>query len=154
MPDSARYLPALALFAAITLGANSAAADPSITDQTMAKKLLGQHAVTLQWLGTGTLKDAGKAEVKALDGEWHLTGRQDAAEGSVEVDGIVTFIDATSFGFKGKIVTQVTHIYGGKACTRDGEFTFLKKGKRKYWRMQQIDNPCDMAADYVDIYLR
>jgi hypothetical protein len=154
MLDSARYLPALVLFAMIALGAGAAAADPSITDQAMAKKLLGQHAITLQWLGTGTLKDAGKAEVKAQGGEWHLTGRQEAAEGSVEVDGIVTSIDATSFGFKGKIVTQVTHINGGKACTRDGEFTFLKKGKRKYWRMQQIDNPCDMAADYVDIYLR
>jgi hypothetical protein len=154
MRDRARYLAGLALFAAMAGWSGSASADPTITDQAMAKKLLGQHAMTLQWLGTGTLKDAGKAEVKAQDGEWHLSGRQDAAEGFVEVAGVVTFVDATSFGFKGKIVTQVTHIYGGKACTRDGEFVFLKKGKRKYWRMQSIDNPCDMAADYVDIYLR
>ncbi len=120
----------------------------------MAKKLLGAHAITLQWLGTGTLKDAGKALVAEKDGEWHLTGRQETAEGFVEIDGIVTSVGNDTFAFKGKIVTQVTHINGGKSCTRDGDFTFLKKGKRKYWRMQQIDNPCDLAADYVDLYLR
>jgi hypothetical protein len=32
--------------------------------------------------------------------------------------------------------------------------TFKITGKRKYWRMQQFDNPCDEAADYVDIYFR
>ncbi|MDY0874261.1 hypothetical protein [Dongia rigui] len=154
MPNIARHLPALTFLAALACWSGAAWADPAVSDQAMAEKLLGTHAITLQWLGTGTLKDAGKAEVKALAGEWHLTGRQDAAEGSVEVDGIVTFVDATSFGFKGKIVTQVTHINGGKACSRDGEFVFFKKGKRKYWRMQSIDNPCDVAADYVDIYLR
>jgi hypothetical protein len=148
--------PVMALLAALLLGGllQPALADPTISDAAMSKKLLGTHAITLQWLGSGTLKDAGTAEVKAVDGEWRLTGRQEAAEGFVSVDGIVTTIDATSFGFRGKIVTEVTHINGGKACTRDGDFVFLKKGNRKYWRMQSIDNPCDLAADYVDIYLR
>ena len=54
--------------------------------------------------------------------------------------------------------TLVTGYHGDPAATaaatRDGAFTFLKKGKRKYWRMQSIDNPCDLAADYVDLYLR
>lgn len=148
------YRSAITFVVATGLGAGLAGAEPKIADAAMAKKLLGTHAITLQWLGTGTLKDAGKAVVSDKDGEWHLTGRQDAAEGFVEIDGIVTAIDGDTFDFKGRIVTQVTHIYGGKACTRDGEFTFLKKGKRKYWRMQSIDNPCDLAADYVDLYLR
>lgn len=137
-----------------SLGAELASAEPRIADAAMAKKLLGTHAITLQWLGTGTLRDAGKAVVAEKDGEWHLTGRQDAAEGFVEIDGIVTAIDGDSFAFTGRIITQVTHINGGRACTRDGAFTFLKKGKRKYWRTQSIDNPCDLAADYVDLYLR
>jgi hypothetical protein len=144
----------LTLIALLTLASAPAWAEPTITDAAMAKKLMGPHALTLQWLGSGSLKDAGKAEVKEAGGDWRLTGRMDAAEGFVEVDGIVTSIDATTFGFKGKIITQVSYINGGKACTRDGDFVFLKKGKRKYWRMQSIDNPCDMAADYVDLYLR
>jgi len=145
---------ALATLLSLGLAAGVAYADPDISDEAMAKKLMGRHAVTLQWLGTGTLKDAGKAEVKKVDGEWHLAGRQETAEGFVEVDGIVTSVDIDGFDFRGKIVTQVTFLNGGKACPREGDFTFLKKGKRKYWRLQQMDNPCDTATDYVDIYLR
>ena len=56
--------------------------------------------------------------------------------------------------FDGKVITQVTHINGGKPCERTSEMTFRITGKRKYWRLQQIDNPCDGVADYVDIYFR
>jgi len=144
-----------ALVLALSLAtAPSSFADPAITDKAMAQKLLGQHALTLQWLGSGTLRDAGKAEVKAENGTWHLTGHMEAKEGHVSLDGIVTAIDATTFAFTGKIITNVSYINQGKDCLRDGNFTFAKKGTRKYWRLQQIDNPCDQAADYVDIYLR
>jgi hypothetical protein len=139
---------------AVLAGIGSAEADMLVKDSTMAQRLLGKHALTLQWLGAGTLKDAGSAEVKIEDGTWHLTGRQTTPEGFVSVDGIVTEIDATTFSFTGKIITNVSYINQGKDCLRDGTFTFAKKGIRKYWRMQQIDNPCDQAADYVDIYLR
>ena len=141
--------------AALTLFAVSGAqADPEITDQKAAKQLLGKHALTLQWLGSGTLKDAGAVEVKADGGDWRLTGRMDAEQGYVALDGVVTKIGKTTFTFKGKVVTRVAFIYDGKDCARAGEYTFERKGTRKYWRMYPIDNPCDTAADYVDIYLR
>lgn len=144
----------LLAFALVALCAASAAADPVISDQKAAKQLLGKHALTLQWIGTGGLKDAGNAEVKHEGGEWHLTGRNDAKEGFVSLDGVVTKVDKTTFGFKGKIVTKVAFIYDGKECAREGEYTFERKGSRKYWRMYPIDNPCDQAADYIDIFLR
>jgi hypothetical protein len=132
----------------------TAQADPAITDQKAAKQLLGKHALTLQWIGTGGLKDAGSAEVKE-DGEaWKLTGRMDAKEGFVSLDGEITAIHKSTFIFKGKIVTRVEYIFEGKECAREGEYTFERKGSRKYWRMYPIDNPCDTAADYIDIYLR
>ena len=140
--------------AALTFCAASASADPVISDQKPAKQLLGKHALTLQWIGTGGLKDAGTAEVKAENGEWRLTGRNDAKEGFVSLDGVVTKVDKTTFTFKGKIVTRVEYIYEGKECPRDVEVTFERKGSRKYWRMYPIDNPCDTAADYIDIFLR
>ena len=143
----------LLLLAALLLPV-TAQADPVITDPAAAKKLLGKHALTLQWIGTGGLKDAGSAEVKQDGGEWRLTGRKDAKEGFVSLDGVVTKVDKTTFTFKGKIVTRVEFIYEGKECPRDGEYTFERKGARKYWRMYPIDNPCDQAADYIDIYLR
>lgn len=146
-----KLLPSLA---ALAFCAASAQADPVISDQKAAKQLLGKHALTLQWIGTGGLKDAGSAEVKAENGEWRLTGRKDAKEGFVSLDGIVTKVDKTSFVFKGKIVTKVEFIFEGKECARDVEITFERKGGRKYWRMYPIDNPCEAVADYIDIFLR
>jgi hypothetical protein len=143
----------LLLLAALLLP-TIAHADPAITDQKAAKQLLGRHALTLQWIGTGGLKDAGSVEVKEDGDQWRLTGRMDAKEGFVSLDGIVTAVHKTTFVFKGKIVTQVDHIFEGKECAREGEVTFERKGARKYWRMYPIDNPCDLAADYIDIYLR
>jgi hypothetical protein len=144
----------LAVACTLALPLGKSQADPQIADPGMAQKLLGKHALTLQWLGTGTLKDAGSAEVVRKDGDWHLTGRQTTKEGYVSLDGVITTVDGTTFTFVGKIITNVSYINQGKDCLRDGTFTFAKKGTRKYWRMQQIDNPCDQAADYVDIYLR
>ena len=139
---------------ALAFCAASAQADPVINDQKAAKQLLGKHALTLQWIGTGGLKDAGTAEVKAENGEWRLTGRKDAKEGFVSLDGVVTEVNKATFKFKGKVVTRVEYIYEGKECARDVEVTFERKGARKYWRMYPFDNPCDTAADYIDIFLR
>lgn len=136
------------------LSLSPASADPAVADAGAAQQLLGKHAITLQWLGTGTLKDAGHAEVKNEGGNWHLAGRQETKEGHVSLDGVITAIDKTTFAFQGKIITNVTFINQGKDCLRDGSFTFARKGARKYWRLQQMDNPCDQATDYVDIYLR
>jgi hypothetical protein len=140
---------------ALAFCAAAAQADPVINDQKAAQQLLGKHALTLQWIGTaGALKDAGTAEVKQQGGEWRLTGRNDAKDGFVSLDGIVTQVDRTTFTFKGKVVTRVEFIYEGKECARDVEVTFERKGTRKYWRMYPIDNPCEAVADYIDIFLR
>ena len=52
----------------------------------------------------------------------------------------------------GEIITRVHHINEGMPCERSGTFEFHAKGQRQYWRMQQIDNPCDRVADYIDVY--
>ncbi len=131
-----------------------AQADPTITDQAAAKQLLGKHALTLQWLGFGDLRTAGIVNVAAKDGHWVLTGKQDAKEGFVTLDGEVVAIDKTTFDFQGKVVTRADGNNNDQPCSREGRYTFLRKPGKKYWRMQPIDNPCDPVADYIDIYLR
>lgn len=42
----------------------------------------------------------------------------------------------------------------GAPCKRDGTMTFAITGKRKYWRLQEMQSPCDETTDYVDIFLR
>jgi hypothetical protein len=70
------------------------------------------------------------------------------------IEGDITSVDEKSFTFTGKVVMRISHINEGQPCTREGELTFRITGKRRYWRMQEMDNPCDEATDYVDIYFR
>jgi hypothetical protein len=107
------------------------------------------HRCGLQWIdGTGICRvSAGEANKLAL------RGKHEAKNGDfVELDGTIEAADAKSFVLVGKIVTRVSHIAGGKACPREGRFTFRAVGARKYWRMKEQENPCDPVTDYVDVY--
>lgn len=126
-----------------------------INNAAAARMLLGRHRLSLQWVSWDYF---GLATVRNNHGMYTIAGTQKgrgmSKGNSVTIDGVITSIDAKEFAFRGKIVTVVTHINGGKPCERDGEFTFKITGKRRYWRLQQMDSPCDTATDYVDIYFR
>jgi hypothetical protein len=125
-----------------------------INDAAAARMLLGRHKLSLQWVSWDYF---GVATVTNRLGAYSLKGEQKGRGQSsdfVKVDGRIISIDAKEFKFEGSIVTQVSHINGGSPCTRDGEFTFKITGKRRYWRLQQMDNPCDPVTDYVDIFFR
>ena len=67
--------------------------------------------------------------------------------------GILTDIDAGGFGFKGTFSTQVSHIAGGMNCQRPvGDYRFIVYPGGSFWRLVQMANPCDSAADYLDIH--
>lgn len=124
-----------------------------INDQAAAKMLLGKHKLSLQWI---SWQHFGAATVTNEAAVYSIRGSQKSRDNRdlLTIEGIIVSIDAKQFVFEGKIVTQISHINGGKPCTRHGDFTFKITGKRKYWRMQEMDNPCDQATDYVDIFFR
>ena len=124
-----------------------------INNSAAAKNLLGSHKLSLQWISWDYF---GVAAVKNSRGVYSIKGEQKGRGNTdfVTIDGSITSIDTKDFVFSGKIILQVSHINGGKPCERTGEFTFKITGKRKYWRLMQMDNPCEAVTDYVDIYLR
>lgn len=124
-----------------------------VNDTKAGRMLLGKHLLSLQWISWDYF---GSATVMNRKGVYHLKGKQKQSGGTdfVEVDGVITEINAKDFKFDGKITMQISHINGGEPCVREGEMTFVITGKRKYWRLQEMQNPCDTATDYVDIYLR
>jgi hypothetical protein len=124
-----------------------------VKDNAAKAKLLGKHKLSLQWISWDYF---GTATVTEKNGVLYLKGEQKSRQGNdfVKVDGIITAIEAKSFIFTGKIITQVSHNNDGKPCTREGEMTFAITGKRKYWRLQQMQSPCGVETDYVDIYFR
>ena len=142
------------LLVLVAFGFSAFAQEKTIVNNAKAKTmLLGRHKVSLQWISWDYF---GTANITNKNGVIYLKGEQKQRKGTdyVKIDGVITEIDAKEFKFDGTIITQISHINNGEPCTRMGEMTFRITGKRKYWRMQEIDNPSDTAADYVDIYFR
>ncbi len=124
-----------------------------VKDANAKRMLVGAHKFSLQWISWDYF---GKAIVTESKGVLKIKGEQKGRSNSdsVRIDGVITLIDTKEFIFTGTIITQVSHINGGQPCTREGEMTFRITGTRKYWRMQQMDNPCDPVTDYVDIFFK
>ena len=146
----------LTLCLSFVLGIAASAQDRTeINNAVAARMLLGRHKLSLQWVSWdyfGVATVTNRRGVYFVKGE--QTGRGATKSDFVKLDGTITSIDEKEFGYRGKIITQVSHINGGKPCVRDGVFTFKITGKRRYWRLQQMDSPCDTATDYVDIYFK
>ena len=146
--------PILIVFITIAFAASLFAQERTIiNDKTAAAMLLGKHKLSLQWISWdyfGSAAVTNKAGVYSIKGSQKGRGNSDF----LTIEGVIVSIDARQFVFEGTIVMQVSHINGGKPCNRQGDFTFKITGKRKYWRMQEMDDPCDEATDYVDIYFR
>ena len=143
----------LTIAAASLLAAAVSAQKTEINDRRASSMLRGRHKLSLQWISWDHF---GVATVMNRSGIYYLKGEQRRRGNSdfLRIDGRITSIDAREFKFDGKIVMQISHINGGRPCEREGEMTFRITGKRKYWRLQEMDNPCDTATDYVDIFFR
>jgi hypothetical protein len=132
----------------------SAIAQKTVVNNARAKSmLLGRHRISLQWISWDYF---GAAIVTQSGGVLSLKGEQKQRGGTdfVKVNGNITEINAKDFKFDGTIITRVSHINGGKPCTREGEMTFKITGTRKYWRLVEMDNPCEGVTDYVDIFFK
>jgi hypothetical protein len=112
----------------------------------------GKHPISLQWIGWDK---PGSAEIKPLDGGWYsVSGSQKNSEGDyLTIDGKIKRITKKELEFDGTIVTKVKYNNNGEPCIKEGKQTFYAKGKRKYFRLQNMEN-CEggMLVDYVDIY--
>src|ERR1051325_7102842 len=128
---------------------------PKVVVNDMAAKevLLGADGFSVPLLSWDYF---GKATVTEKNGSLLIKGEQRGRgnDDYVTLDGVITRVDAKEFTFEGDIITRVSHINKGEPCKRSGEMIFRITGNRRYWRLQQMDNPCDEAADYVDIFFR
>lgn len=127
-------------------------------DAAAKAKLIGEHHLTLQWLGSGDLSKAGTLIVEDSGKTLSVKGKQigdgENAGDYVRLSGKIVSASKDGFVFEGDILMRVHHIANGEECKRSGRFNFRTKSGRKYWRLQEMDNPCDSATDYVDIYFR
>ena len=119
----------------------------------LERKVVGKHMLSLQWISWDYF---GSVDIKKqTDGTLTCVGRQDSRENDdyVALDGTIEIVDAKHLKFTGDIKIKIYHINGGKEYVRSGTYDFVAKEKRKYWRLQQMENQ-DSCVDYVDIYFK
>jgi hypothetical protein len=122
---------------------------PTPMDPAALARLRRNGGITLQWISWDY---RGRLAVGDRGGRVHLSGgqRQRGGDGRLELDGDVLSMTADRFVFRGRIV--ITDAPDpGRECTRLGTFEFRITGRRRYWRLQQMEQ-CDGLTDYVDIY--
>lgn len=116
----------------------------------LEQKIAGKkHMFSLQWIEGGKM---GEAVIKQTADGLYIEAKQEHNGDYVVLQGDLTVIDDKTFTVTGDIVTRVSHIADGNVCPRSGTFEFYAKDNHKYWRLQQMTNPCDNVADYVDVY--
>jgi hypothetical protein len=140
---------ALLLSLLVSAAAAPAAERTVVNDPTALARLRGNSGVTLQWI---SWDHRGRVAVTERAGRVHLAGSQAArgGPGRLELDGDVVEIGRDSFTFHGRIAITDTPD-AGRNCLRDGTYEFRITGRRRYWRLQQME-VCDGLTDYVDIY--
>jgi len=132
------------------------ASDPApavVEDEAAVSKLLGGHMLNLNWITWGT---SGRVEIKEKNGKYYVKGMQKSQSGDyVQIDGWISHITTNEFTVNGTLVTKVATVNGGLPCGRAGEFTFAAKGKDKFWRLVDGENPCSRKTeDVLDIYFK
>lgn len=126
-----------------------------ILNEAAAKRLTGKRYLSLQWVSD---EDFGTVEITETKGVRAIKGEQRSQETGntdyVTLEGYIAKIEENQFTFWGRIETKVSYLNEGKPCSRQGEFHFKATGKRKYFRLQEMENPCEgnNTVDYVDIY--
>jgi len=122
-----------------------------VNDNAALARLRGNSGITLQWISFES-PARGHVRVRDAAGRVHLSGLQAARGGAgrLELDGELVEIGARSFTFRGRIAITDTPD-PGRECVRDGTYEFRITGRRRYWRLQEMEQ-CDGLTDYVDIY--
>jgi len=118
-----------------------------------AQTFRGNHKISIQWIGWdsfGQIKAAGQNG----DGSIPISGGQTSKTNGdyLRIEGVAMQFEPNTVSFDGVIVTKISFINGGQPCTRRGSFEFKRTQGRKYWRLQQMGNPCEGVTDYIDIY--
>ena len=143
----------ISLLILVALGFSAFGQKTIVNDAKAKTMLLGKHRFSLQWISWDYF---GAATVTQKGGILYLKGEQKSRKENdfVKIDGRITEINARNFKFDGTIITRVSHINNGEPCKREGEMTFKITGTRKYWRLAEMDNPCEGVTDYVDIFFK
>jgi hypothetical protein len=116
----------------------------------LEKQLLGKKKFGVQFIWD----KYGTAEITKKNGKLHISGTQysnDKSEYCI-LEGDIQRADAVTFFVSGELKLYTKDCCG--EIKRTGEFRFLSKNNRKFWRYQDFNEICsqDKCAYYLDIF--
>jgi len=135
-----------------SLLAGGISADLAQAQDKNEQRLLGKRMFSLQWLLSDNKPKYGIANITRKDTGLYIDARHEVNGEYALLKGHLTIVSPSVFTVTGELVTRVSYINNGNECPRSGTFTFKVTGKRKYWRLQEMANPCQAVLDYVDVY--
>ena len=121
-------------------------------DSYARQQLLGEHKLSVQWIGWDDLEKAGTVRISPADGVLTVMGTQLGEDKRLDIAGHITALVEDGFVFEGAITLQDMQGPDIESCVRSGRMHFTTRGIRQYWRLQQMQSPCGSGTDYVDIY--
>ena len=142
----------LALFAHSAVALEPAVPTSRPLDAYARQQLLGEHKLTVQWIGWDDLAQAGQVRIDPAGAVLAVMGAQVGEDKRLDIAGHITALVEDGFVFEGAITLQDMEGPDIQTCVRSGRMHFTTRGIRQYWRLQQMDNPCGNGTDYVDIY--
>jgi hypothetical protein len=120
------------------------------TASAMQKNLFGKKKMGIQFIWDGY----GTAEIKKIENKITIEGSQYSKDKNEHclISGELTIASPTKLIFAGTIKIFTKDCCGEIDTT--GTFTFVKSGKRKYYRLQEFDSLCSQytCAYYLDIF--
>jgi hypothetical protein len=112
--------------------------------------LVGKHTFGVQFIWD----QRGSATISQDWNELYIKGSQFSKDKSeyCELEGSITIISERKFTVDGTVKLFTKDCCG--AIEKTGKFTFLKTGKRKFYRLQDFDQLCsaNTCAYYLDIF--
>ncbi|MCS6808221.1 MAG: hypothetical protein RML40_06255 [Bacteroidota bacterium] len=123
---------------------------PVEVQRSVERLLIGKRKFGIQFIWNGY----GLAVIQRDGNALSINGAQYSNDSTeyCKINGTLVILSNTRLLFTGTL-----HLYTRDCCgviERTGTFTFAKRGKRKFWRLQEFNQLCSqyICAYYLDIF--
>lgn len=116
-------------------------------ERNIFRDLSGSHKFT-----HNGIDNAGNVHFKKIGRDlYQISGGAKSGKNYVKIEGELKMVSEEFLNFDGKITQSIQENDNGKTDLRTKKTTFAKKGKNKFWRLQNMQNSSGFV-DYIDIY--
>lgn len=116
-------------------------------EQNIFRDLSGSHKFT-----HNGIENTGSVNFTKIGRDlYKISGGAKSVKNYVKIEGEIKMVSEEFLNFDGEIIQSIQENNNGKIDVRNRKTSFAKKGKDKFWRLQNMRNSSGFI-DYIDIY--